>query len=623
MQKSTTIESLESRRLLAGVTLLSHGYAGNVDGWVQKTADGIVARLGGPANASVYTMKIRADSNGALSVTEFTPDAGYGDYRDNAEAELIIKHDWSNISSGAYSTGQVAEATALYLLAPRTSTKLPPIAELPLHLAGHSRGASLIAELSRLVGQRGAVVDQVSYLDPHPVDGVDDIFGADFQDAAMAVYDNTVFADDYWRTDGNSQDLDPDGEPVDGAHQGDLNASVQQSFLFTAHNAVTAYYVGTVDLQATSGGDHPIHTVWYESPNPARDETGYLFSRIGGGTRPSDGLGAIGRGAASRAPTGQQGTQFPSVVEIKPKGGYSSFQAGQVVNVTLRAGQRGGSANVTLFLDADRNPYNGIGRQVNSTSFSGAVSDRTLAILDTATLPTGSYVLGAKLQADGGETRYVYGRRLTVTASTPVGSISGRILTINATEQADTVSLQPGEAGQLVAAVNDRSSAFDQADFDRIEVYLQGGNDTFAGNDGIVTPTYVLGGDGADVITGGGGQDTLSGGADKNTLSGAAGDDRLNGSGGPESLSGGPGEDRLYGNGGDDRLDGGKGIDRLFGGDGADALVGGESNDKLYGENNNDTLFGNAGADIADGGPGTDSSEDDPLDLRTSIEILL
>ena len=620
---ASLIEPLERRRLLAGVTLLTHGQSGNVNGWIKRTADGIVSRLGGSANASVYTMKVRDAGGGKLAVTEFSLDSGYSDYRDTTTAEIIIKHDWSKVSGGAFPTGAVAKATADYLLAPRTSKALPPIAELPMHVVGHSRGASLAVELSRYLGRRGVVVDQVSYLDPHPVDGVDDIGGLDFGDAPMRVYDNVVFADNYWRTDGNTQNFDPDGEPVSGTHQGDLNNSVQRDFILSAHNAVTAYYVGTVNTSTRNGGDHPVRSSWYQPPNPARTETGYFFSRLGGGSRPTGGLGAIGGGSAARQSPGQDGSQFPSLVQIRPKGGFSSFAAGQAVQATLRAGQRGGgSASVTLFLDSDRNPYNSLGRQVNASTISGGVRDRDFSILDTATLAPGNYALGAKVQAPNGQTSYVYGRTLAVTPAVPVGSISNRILTVTATPQADVVTLAAA-GSQIVATVNGNSSPFNLAEFDRIEVYLEAGDDRFASDDAIMVGTYVLGGDGADHLTGGGGQDTLSGGAQKNTLLGAAGEDRLNGSGAPDDLVGGPGEDRLYGNGGDDRLEGVQGVDRLFGGDGNDSLVGGTSNDKLYGEAGDDTLFGNAGADIADGGTGIDASENDPLDLRTSIEVLL
>ena len=44
-----------------------------------------------------------------------------------------------------------------------------PLAQLPLHLIGHSRGGSVVTEMARLLGAQGVWVDQVTTLDPRPV----------------------------------------------------------------------------------------------------------------------------------------------------------------------------------------------------------------------------------------------------------------------------------------------------------------------------------------------------------------------------------------------------------------------------------------------------------------------
>ena len=614
------LESLETRRMLAGVTLLTHGLGGNVDGWIEETADGIADRLGGPANCSIYTMKVR-DSDGTLTVTSFEPDDGYGDYRSTTLGELIIRHDWSNISSGPYSTTEVANATAEYLLTPRTSKKLPPLAELQLHLVGHSRGASLEVELSRLLGRRNVVVDHVTFLDPHPVDGIDDILNIDYDDAPMAVFDSVVFADNYWRTDGNTQNVDPDGEPVAGAHEGDLNASVQQNFFLSAHNAVTAYYVGTVDTDTSSGGDHPVYSSWYQDPNPARDETGYVFSRIGGGARPADGVGPLAGGSVERASAGQASSQWPSAVWLRPTTG-STFEQGTAFAASLRAGDRDSSATYRVYLDTDYNPYNGAGSPVADGSFSsGAIADRTLSIT-TAGLTPRKYALAAEVVDSGGRTRWFYGRTITLTEAPPIGAIAGRILTINATSGDDLCDFRQVDPATFRATLNGRSQDFANADFERIELYCGAGDDTLTVDANVSTVIYAFGDTGRDSLTGGSGNDTLTGAGDKNFLDGKAGDDRLNGSGAPDTLWGSEGADRLYGNGGDDRFEGGGGVDRVFGGDGNDSAVGGGSNDKLYGEAGDDTLIGGAGADILDGGAGDDTADEDAADTRVSIEVL-
>ncbi|HEY0007672.1 MAG TPA: hypothetical protein VGB55_03015, partial [Tepidisphaeraceae bacterium] len=208
----STCETLENRRLLAGMTLLTHGFNGNVNGWVAEAAEGIEERLG-EDHASIYTMSVTA-SGGNLAVSRFRPDSGQENYQQTQGGEVVVKLDWSSVSGGAFSTGQVAQAVSTYLLSAGSGT--PALAELQMHLIGHSRGASLVTALSQQLGAAGVWVDHVTSLDPHPVDGVNDLFGANFGDAKMTTYDNVTFADNYWRTDGNINNPDFDGEFVRG-----------------------------------------------------------------------------------------------------------------------------------------------------------------------------------------------------------------------------------------------------------------------------------------------------------------------------------------------------------------------------------------------------------------------
>jgi len=619
MSEKWSLQSLERRQLLAGVTLLAHGFEGSINDWPAATADGIIARLGGNTAASVYTLRVD-DSTGQIAVTSFSPDPGYGDYRNTTTSEVVIRLDWNAVSGAAYSTGEVAAVVAQYLLLPRTSQQLPALAQLSMHLIGHSRGASLVAEIARIAGRRGVLVDQLTFLDPHPVDGVNDFFGSDYGDAPMVVRDNVLFADNYWRTDGNPNNLDFDGEPVAGAHEGDLNNSVQLDPSGFAHNSVPAYYVGTTNLTTINGGSAVIKSSWYgtTSDKPARDQTGYLFSRIGGGTRPADGIGFALDGTAQRSNAGQEGLQFPNIYDLKPKGG-STFFAGTNFNVTFRGSDRDGQANYEIYLDSDRNPYNGAGTLIAQSALSGDL-DFYESSTTAGTLTNGKYVLAAKITDEDNQTRWFYGRTITLSVPPPVGSLSQGVLTVNGTAGNDTIGITTN-GGQLIASLNGPSSIYAIGDVLRIEIFAGDGNDVVSNDSAI--PSYMDLGAGNDRAFGGTGNDTLTGGAGKNTLYGGAGNDRLNGSGSRDLLFGEGNDDRLYGNGGDDTLDGGGNVDRLFGGDGDDLLFGAGSNDKLYGEAGNDTLYGGNGSNLLDGGDGTDSAEERVGDTRISIEVLL
>jgi thioesterase domain-containing protein len=76
------------------------------------------------------------------------------------------------------------------------------IAEFPLHLIGHSRGGSLICELSRQLGANGVWVDHVNTLDPHPLNDPAfplDAFLYDAVDAPANTYQTVLYADNYWQ----------------------------------------------------------------------------------------------------------------------------------------------------------------------------------------------------------------------------------------------------------------------------------------------------------------------------------------------------------------------------------------------------------------------------------------
>lgn len=627
--RAVLLEPLEARRLLAGVTILSHGYNGDVNGWVAAAADDIQTRAGGPDAASIYTLSVTA-VGGTLAVSGFSVDDGSEDVRETTRSEMIVRLDWSSVDDGTYSTTAVGQTVADYFLAQADAraadayaTAAALIPELPIHLIGHSRGASLNVALSQALGLRGVGIEQSTFLDPHPVDGMNDLFGVNFDDAPMTVYDNVDYADNYWRTDGDPNNFDFDGEAVAGAFNGDLNASVQQQYVQSAHVAVTAYYVGTIDTVTSEGGDHPVFPAWYAgtSDKPARDATGFAMSVLGNGGRVKAGLAQALGGAGARTVVGQSGAQFGNVAGVKIVSGMPI--AGNVLQLAARYSDRDSSTQIVFFLDTDRNPYNDTEIPLSSKTL--AAGDNASGRLDAAVpseLTAGSYFLAAKTLDADGHVHYAYNAPAIAFKQPGVGTVSAGVLRIDGTPSGDSVSAT-NDGNDVTAVRNGEIQRFSAAALLRVEIYAGAGKD-YVDLTGLTLPAYVDGGADADLVNGGDRNDTLTGGGGPNTLNGGEGNDRLNGSGGNDKLNGNNGDDRIYGNGGSDTLAGQGNVDRIFGGDGDDYLVGGNGNDKLYAGAGNDTLIGSSGLDILDGGVGgIDWADNDAADHRTDIEALL
>ena len=188
-------EQLESRRVLAWVTLITHGYAGNVTGWVSAMADAIDERTI-DVDHPRYVMEVTDphELGGSLDVTMAWQGGPGPAANSTANPEIIVLLDWSDVagalfSSRVRSTSDVAVAVADAFATPDLIQNLTaPLAELPLHLIGHSRGGSLVGAIAKELGKMGIWVDHVTTLDPHPVDGVTDPLGQDFGEAASTAW---------------------------------------------------------------------------------------------------------------------------------------------------------------------------------------------------------------------------------------------------------------------------------------------------------------------------------------------------------------------------------------------------------------------------------------------------
>jgi hypothetical protein len=402
---SVSVEPLEARKLLSGVTLLIHGYQGNITGWVESAADAISDRVDG--GASIYVMTV-AKKDGDPAVTSFKQESGPA-LDSSQEGEVVIKLDWTDVDGGEFSTKEVGRAVTDYLVT--RHGKVRALAEKPMHMIGHSRGASMVVAISRYLSERGIWVDQNTYLDPHPIDGDNDFLFLDFGDQSMRVFDNVAFADNYWRTDGNSQNLDFDGERVTGAHEGDLDDTVQDNHSGSAHMSVTGYYHGTIDPNASSNGDSSIKSAWYgnTSAKPSKTQTGYAFSRLGLRKRPQDGVAVPFGGTASRNASEEIGTQWPNVTNLRILEG-STVSIGPSASLRFVRQDRDSSTNQTIFLDRDTNPYNGNNVRTLRRFTLGEADALTASKVSVPTngVEPGTYFIGAQVSDGLGHLRIAY-----------------------------------------------------------------------------------------------------------------------------------------------------------------------------------------------------------------------
>jgi hypothetical protein len=556
--RSTFVETLETRRLLAGVTLLTHGRLGHLWGFVNTAAADITARLGGPSQVPQYILTLTPASGDGHLVPSIKHVDGTASPQGNNTGEILLLLDYTSVDANpAYSLATIASVTADFMM--NTPVDGLRFAELPLHEISISRGTGLLDEIAKVLGRSGVWVDQETYTDPNPVT----IMG----DADPTIYDNVAFVDNYWRSDGIAENFAFNGKPVDGAY----NLRVQWldshwDGWAMKHILPGGYYIGTIDTHTTNGGEGTIYPDWFgNSPDkPARDQTGYIYDHNVGAPRPLSGVWPASGGSGARTATGQDGSQWGNLTDLSVAGGNNTVASGQKLALNYVAQDRDGKDTITFYLDNDRNPYNdnaaGTLGEITRGLSDGAVSDQ--ASLSTRGVGAGNYWLAAKVTDDQGHTRYSYGiQQVTVTQPLPIDAHLGtdHVLTINGTDDRDIirVTLSASNHNRLSVFLNDQSTAFNVDDVQNIVINGGSGNDNLSINEkygAIPIPARLNGGNGND------------------TLTGSSANDRL---------YGGNGNDRLYGNAGRDRLDGGAGTDRLFAGSGKDWFVKSKKNERM------------------------------------------
>lgn len=389
-------------------------------GYGTITVTGSVASL--VANCSPWNVNLSAGSN----------------------SEIIVVLDWTAVASHS-TTGVNAQSVAAAVVDKIVTGQngQRPLAELPIHLIGHSRGGGLVCELARLLGERGVVVDHLTPLDPHPLTTSDPLQpSTPVIDTPVAIYQNVVFADVYIQT--NSY---PTGQYIPGGYNrlwgaggliGGYHNNTWPYSIYSDHRNMMLLYQGTVTLtnpmsnsEATMGVTE--RAAWFNTYEAAGTNTGFAYSRLKGGDRSSTNR-PVANGDAIRAGLniasafGGGGVRsnltwssavWPNVARLDVLTNGTALGTG-TYQITVGTTQQlryvyldyDSGCTVTLHADTDRNPYNNNDMSVISTQVIASATGSTYAQNTVAWSPSaltaGTTVFVYAQVTDGTRTRFLY-----------------------------------------------------------------------------------------------------------------------------------------------------------------------------------------------------------------------
>lgn len=412
---------LESRQLLAGVTLVAHGFQGDPgdpENWLPSMVDEIAARIGGATTAMLAVTRV----NDVLQTAVSYRGGSLFTSGQNSTGELVLGVDWHTLDASSLNpTQDIATAVADRILNTNSWNFLAisgSIAQLPFHLIGHSRGGSLVASLAQTLGERGLWVDQVTTLDPHPWYVPFSL--RDYGYDGLELGSNVVFGDNYFQTG-----VIPSGNEVATSMRRFFpTLSLPGGYFWppTDHSDVHLWYHGTIDAvgDASDGTvtlTDSMRDTWYGDGEGRGATTGYYWSRVAGGadrrsqTPARQGLTLQLGGDANRMNTpSQTGSQWPNVmIEVEDR--VYTRRVGEYLPVRFHVQDRDSTSTLRFYRDTDSNPLNGgLTEILTSQSLPRTYESwgHQTMLWNTSGTATGTYRLAAKITDAGGRERWYY-----------------------------------------------------------------------------------------------------------------------------------------------------------------------------------------------------------------------
>src|SRR5438552_7251872 len=239
-------------------TIITHGFsAGSKGVWVQGMAEAILARAPGGGAAGHGSCYRYNESTGLWNFVATT-------HGDGSPDVIVLIFNWqpesASVSAGPNWNYVQAAADALYgalrdaHFGNPPGTGIPPrdlVSNRKVHFIAHSRGCPLNSEAVRRLARAGIPVDQVTTLDPHPVNGIlDPPYNYNWGDPTVVKWTNVAWADNYWRADGGGiiAGLNFDGMPLNDAFNTQLSETALNNGGYSqSHSDVHLWYHGTID----------------------------------------------------------------------------------------------------------------------------------------------------------------------------------------------------------------------------------------------------------------------------------------------------------------------------------------------------------------------------------------